>query len=90
MFKMIKKFLSKSPRITEWTSIEHSPSEGKRVLIRSKDKGVNIGHLCKGKTISDSDKEPEKDYFVAFTFSVNEKEFKFIILEPVEWRDIPE
>lgn len=63
----------------KWKSINEPPEKGYRVLVKSKDGQVSIGHL---------DKEVA-DIWVAFTLDIDGKTYKFNIKEPDLWKPIP-
>ncbi len=82
MVKWVKSlFQSKSPPCLsdEWISIENPPEKGKRVLVKSKDGEINIGHL---------DKEVD-DVWTAFMIEIGGKVYKFNIKEPSQWKNLP-
>lgn len=72
-------FFGDEPMYQGWTSIDNPPEKGKRVLVRSKDGEVNIGHL---------DNEVV-DLWIAFTLEISGKHYKFNIKEPYQWKPLP-
>lgn len=74
-------FFRKFKRSSDWISVNNPPPRSKRVLVKSKDGSVNIGHL---------DPELENlNIWIAYMMEIGEKTYKFNILEPIEWREIP-
>lgn len=83
MVKWIKSlFQSNTPPCfgCDWISIEYPPEKGKRVLVKSKDGEINIGHV---------DTEVE-GLWTAFMIEIGGKIYKFNIKEPFQWRDLPQ
>lgn len=81
MLNLFKKWFCPDPYMGEWTSVNSPPPRGLRVLVRNKNKEVNIGHI-------DPDIE-EKELWVAFTIEISGRTYKFNIIEATEWRSIP-
>lgn len=82
MVKWLTRLYScKTPPCTnkKWKSIDSPPPAGKRVLVKSKDGEINIGHL-------DSE---NNTLWIAFTLEIAGRNYKFNIKEPIEWKHIP-
>lgn len=64
-----------------WNSMDTAPEKGKRVLIKSRDGEVNVGYR-------DSSLENINVYLL-LQFEINGHPFKFNILDPIQWKEIP-
>lgn len=82
LVRFVKRLLScKTPPCSAcWNSIEEPPELNKRVLVKSKSGEVNIAHL-----------DPEEEnLWVTFAIEISGKLFKFKVLEPDSWKEIPQ
>lgn len=75
-------FQSNSPPCSgiQWVSVDNPPEKGKRVLVKSKDGEINIGHV---------DTEVV-GLWTAFMIEIGGKVYKFNIKEPFEWTNLPQ
>lgn len=81
MLKLFRKWLNPAPYVGHWTSVETPPPKGTRVLVRNKNKEVNIAHI---------DPEVEdQQLWVAFTIEISGRTYKFNVIEATEWKSIP-
>lgn len=81
MLSLFRKWFNPNPYVGDWTPVDRPPPRGLRVLVRNKNKEVNIAHI---------DPEVEdKDLWVAFTIEISGRTYKFNIIEASEWKSIP-
>lgn len=75
-------FSSETPPCSNhWKSVKSPPEKGRRVLVKNMNGDINVAHL--------DESLQNIDLWIVFKIEINAQEYKFNVIEPLEWKEIP-